>query len=53
MRYWVYKCNSKNMPVGVNCGDWDYVFRRRKKETEWGSEKWTRNLKKVAVGVRH
>ena len=49
MKYWVYKCNNKNMPHQVAYGDWNDVFRRRT-ATEWGNSEWTNDLENVAEG---
>ena len=49
MKYWIYKCNGKNMPHQVDYGDWNDVFGRRA-ATEWGSTELTGDLERVAVG---
>ena len=49
MRYWVYKCNAKNMPHQVAWGDWDTVFERRK-AVRWGSTETVPALAKLSAG---
>lgn len=41
--FWVYKCNSRNLPYQRAYGDWEEVFRGRRKI--WGSTEWTPEIR--------
>lgn len=50
MARWVYKCNAKDQPHQVCYGDWDYLFKRPKRATEWGQLDLLPDLKQLKVG---
>lgn len=47
MAWWVYKCNSKNQPHQVVCGDWGWFFDRGR-IGQWGSTESVPELIKLA-----
>src|SRR4030067_1653020 len=49
MVWWVYKCNSRNLPHQHTYGDWRDFFSIGK-EQNWGSTDWVPALKNLAVG---
>lgn len=49
MKWWVYKCNSRNLPYQRANGDWRDFFDMGKKQ-DWGSTDWIPALADLNVG---
>ena len=47
--FWVYKCNSRNLPNQVVYGDWNDFFVAGR-TGQWGSTEWVKALAKAASG---
>jgi hypothetical protein len=52
MRWWVYKCNSRQQPHQVAYGDWDDFFGDPDGVGDWGSTEWVPPLAKLRRGDR-